>query len=179
MSSGRAVSASRTLPRWLAPAIVVGVVVLDQLSKVWVVASLSDGPLSIVGDDVELHLVRNSGGAFSLFTNATLVLALLAIVLCFVIVRVVQRSRDPLTIIALSLVLGGALGNLCDRVVRSPGFLRGEVVDFVHVGSFPSFNVADSSITIGAILLIIAAFRDSKTTTPPDVPGAPTAEHPV
>ena len=66
-------------PAWLAPSIVVGVVVLDQLTKSWVVASLSDAPLSIIGNDVELHLTRNSGGAFSLFTNATVVLALLAI----------------------------------------------------------------------------------------------------
>jgi signal peptidase II len=179
VSSGRAASASRPLPRWLAPSIVLGVVLLDQLTKAWVVASLSDGPLSIIGDDVELHLVRNSGGAFSLFTNATLVLALLAIVLCFVIVRVVSRSRDPLTIVALSLVLGGALGNLCDRIARSPGFLRGHVVDYVRVGSFPSFNVADSAITIGAILLIIAAFRDSKAETTQETPGPTTPEHPV
>lgn len=150
-----------TVPRWLAPAIVVGIVVLDQLSKSWVVASLSDGPLSIVGEDVELHLTRNSGGAFSLFTNATVVLALLAIGLSIFLVRAVQRARDRLTVIALALVLGGALGNLTDRLTRSPGFLRGHVVDFVRVGSFPSFNVADSAITIGAILLVIAAFRES------------------
>ena len=74
-----------------------------------------------------------------------------------------RRARDRLTVVALSLVLGGALGNLTDRIIRSPGFLRGEVVDFVHVGSFPSFNVADSAITIGAILLVIAAFRESST----------------
>jgi signal peptidase II len=165
VSSGRAASASRPVPRWLAPSIIVGVVLLDQLTKVWVVASLSDGPLSIIGTDVELHLVRNSGGAFSLFTNATIVLALLAIALSVVLVRSVQRARDRLTVVALSLVLAGALGNLLDRITRSPGFLRGEVVDFVHVGSFPSFNVADSSITIGAILLVIAAFRESTTST--------------
>jgi signal peptidase II len=165
VSCGRAASASRPVPRWLAPSIIVGVVLLDQLTKVWVVASLSDGPLSIIGTDVELHLVRNSGGAFSLFTNATIVLALLAIALSVVLVRSVQRARDRLTVVALSLVLAGALGNLLDRITRSPGFLRGEVVDFVHVGSFPSFNVADSSITIGAILLVIAAFRESTTST--------------
>jgi signal peptidase II len=160
VSSGRAAS-SRAVPRWLAPSIVLGVVVLDQLVKVWVVASLSDGPLSIIGNDVELRLTRNSGGAFSLFTNATVVLALLAIVLSIVLVRAVQRARDRLTVVALSMVLGGALGNLTDRLTRSPGFLRGEVVDYVRVGSFPSFNVADSAITIGAILLIIAAFNDA------------------
>lgn len=170
MSSGRAASVSRPVPRWLAPTIVLGVVLLDQLAKVWVVASLSDGPLSIVGDDVELRSVRNSGGAFSLFTNATVVLAVLAIVLSIVIVRAVQRARDRLTVVALSLVLGGALGNLCDRVTRSPGFLRGEVVDYVKVGSFPLFNVADSCITIGAILLVIAAFRETSAHSSPEHP---------
>ena len=67
-------------------------------------------------------------------------------------------------------MLGGALGNLTDRITRSPGFLRGEVVDYVRVGSFPSFNVADSAITIGAILLIIAAFREPDRTTPDEHP---------
>lgn len=153
-------------PRWLAPLIVVGVVVLDQLTKVWVVAQLSDAPLSILGDDVELRLTRNSGGAFSLFTNATIVLAILAIVLSVVLARAVQRARDRWTVVALSLVLGGALGNLLDRVFRAPGFLRGEVVDYVRVGSFPSFNVADSAITVGAILLILVAFRAPADGTP-------------
>jgi signal peptidase II len=160
VSSGPAASATRSpAPRWLAPTIVVGIVVLDQITKSWVVAALSDGPLSIVGDDIELRLTRNSGGAFSLFTNATVFLALMAIVLSLVLVRAVRRAQDLLSVLALSLVLGGALGNLIDRLARSPGFLRGHVVDYVSVGSFPSFNVADSAITIGAILLIIAALR--------------------
>jgi signal peptidase II len=161
VSDGRADSGSRPVPRWLAPTIVVGAVVLDQLTKVWVVAALSDAPLSIIGSDVEFALARNSGGAFSLLTNATVVLAVLAILLSVVLVRAVHRARDALTVVALSLVLGGALGNLTDRIFRSPGFLRGHVVDYVKVGSFPLFNVADSCITIGAILLVIAAFRDS------------------
>jgi signal peptidase II len=160
VSSGHAASAPRPAPRWLAPSIVLGVVVLDQLTKIWVVATRSNSPLSIVGDDIEIHLTRNSGGAFSLFTNATLFLAIVAVALSIVLVRAVRRARDRLTVVALSLVLGGALGNLMDRVTRHPGFLRGEVVDFVRVGSFPSFNAADSAITIGAVLLVIAAFRE-------------------
>jgi signal peptidase II len=170
VSSGRGASDSRPVPRWLAPSIVLGVVLVDQLTKAWVVASLTDGPLSIIGDRVDLRVTRNSGGAFSLFTNATLVLALLAIVLSVIIVRAVRRARDRLTVVALSLVLGGALGNLCDRVARSPGFLRGEVVDYVRVGSFPLFNVADSCITIGAGLLIFAALRETATPAAPDHP---------
>jgi signal peptidase II len=62
-------------------------------------------------------------------------------------------------LVALALILGGALGNLVDRAVREPGFLRGEVVDWIGVGRFPTFNIADSAITIGAILLLVAVVR--------------------
>ncbi len=143
----------------LAVGIVVAVVTLDQLTKVWAVAGLSDGPASIVGTTVELQLSRNPGGAFSLFQWATPLLALLALVVAVVLARAIARTDDRLMLVSLSLVLGGALGNLCDRVFRSPGFLRGEVVDFVSVGRFPTFNVADSAITIGAILLVVCVWR--------------------
>lgn len=145
--------------RRIVPFIVGAIILADQLTKAWVVANYSNTPLSIIGDDVEFRVARNPGGAFSSFTNATVVLAVLAILLTVWLVRVVRRSHDTLTVVALSLVLGGALGNICDRIFRSPGVLRGHVVDFVRVGSFPSFNVADSAITIGAILLILASFR--------------------
>lgn len=148
-----------TLPRWISPAIVGAVVVGDQLTKSWMVATHSAAPLQIVGHDIEFRVARNSGGAFSTFTNATVVLAILAIGLSIWLVRTLRRSTDRWTIVSLSLVLGGALGNLSDRIVRSPGFLRGHVVDFLKVGSFPSFNVADSAITCGAILLILLSFR--------------------
>ncbi len=140
--------------------LVAGIVALDQLTKAWVVANLADGPQSIIGETVELRLARNPGGAFSLFTGFTPLLAVLALVVAIVLVRVVQRTKDPIMIVGLSLVLGGALGNLSDRVFRTPGFLRGEVVDFIHVSAWPSFNVADSAITIGAVLLIVWGWRD-------------------
>jgi signal peptidase II len=140
--------------------LVVGIVALDQLTKAWVVANLADGPRSIVGETIELRLARNPGGAFSLFIGFTPLLAVLAIAVAIVLVRVVQRTKDPIMIVGLSLVLGGALGNLTDRVFRSPGFLRGEVVDFIHVSAWPTFNVADSAITIGAVLLVIWGWRD-------------------
>jgi signal peptidase II len=95
-----------------------------------------------------------------LFTGFTPLLAVLAVIVAVVLVRAARRTKDPIMVIALSLVLGGALGNLTDRVFRSPGFLRGEVVDFVHLGAWPTFNVADSAITIGAVLLIIWGWRD-------------------
>jgi signal peptidase II len=144
-------------------AIVVGVVVVDQLTKTWAVRELADGPVEVFGSDVAFRLSRNSGGAFSLFQGFTPLLAVLAIVLAAVLIRALQRTRDPLVLVALALILGGAVGNLVDRLARSPGFLRGEVVDFVDVGRFPVFNVADSAITIGAVLLFIAALRSPES----------------
>ena len=140
--------------------LVVGIVALDQLTKAWVVAALSDGPQAIIGETVELRLSRNPGGAFSLLTGFTPLLAVLAVIVTIVLVRVAQRMTDPVMVVALSLVLGGAIGNLLDRIFRAPGFLRGEVIDFVRIGAFPSFNVADSAITIGAVLLILRGWRD-------------------
>jgi signal peptidase II len=143
----------------LVVAILVVVYVLDQVTKTWVVATLSDGPLSIVGTTVEFRLARNTGGAFSLFQEFTPVLAVLATIVAVVLIRALRRTHDRVMLIALALVLAGALGNLTDRIFRSPGFFKGAVVDFIRVGDFPSFNVADSAITIGAILLVIWGWR--------------------
>jgi signal peptidase II len=148
----------RTRPG-LALAIVLGVVLLDQLTKLWAVRRLADSPLAIVGDDVDFRLARNTGGAFSLFQAFTPLLAALAIGVAFFLVRTVKRAEGTLLVVGLSLVLGGAVGNLVDRIFRSPGFLRGGVVDFVHLGPWPTFNVADASITVGAVLLVVWAFR--------------------
>lgn len=143
----------------LVAALVVGIIALDQLTKSLVVANLSDAPLSIVGTTVEFRLSRNTGGAFSLFQEFTPVLAVLAVIVAVVLVRTLQRTQDRVILVALALVLAGAVGNLIDRMARSPGFLRGAVIDFIRVGDFPSFNVADSSITIGAVLLVIWGWR--------------------
>jgi signal peptidase II len=143
----------------LATLIVVGVVLADQLTKVWAVRELADGPVWLVGSDIGFRLARNTGSAFSLFRGFTPLLAVLAIAVAFFLVRTVRRTDDTLLVVSLSLILGGAVGNLIDRLFRAPGFLRGGVVDFVGVGSFPTFNVADSAVTIGAVLLAIWAIR--------------------
>jgi signal peptidase II len=133
--------------------------VLDQLSKLWAVRELVDAPVTVIGDDIGFALTRNTGSAFSLFQAFTPLLAVVAIGVAVLLVRAVRRTRDTLMVIGLSLVLGGALGNLADRLFRSPGFLKGAVVDFVHVSSFPTFNVADSAITVGAVVIVIWAVR--------------------
>ena len=155
----RASSPDRVGPtRWVVVGIL-AIVVIDQLTKSWAVSALADGPTHVIGDTVELVLTRNGGSAFSRFQGLTPVLAIGAIVVTIVLARVLRSATDRLLIVALTLVLGGALGNLGDRIFRTPGFLRGHVVDFVAVGWWPVFNVADSCITIGAILLIVRSLR--------------------
>jgi len=144
---------------------IAAIVVIDQLTKAWAVANLADGPKHVIGDTVELSLTRNGGSAFSRFQGMTPVLAVGAIIVTLVLVRVLRGTTDRVLVIALSLVLGGALGNLSDRFFRAPGFMRGHVVDFVAVGWWPVFNVADSCVTIGAILLVLRSLR-----APPSVP---------
>lgn len=135
--------------------LVVGIVALDQLTKAWAMSRLADGPISIVGTTIDFRLARNPGSAFSLFRSVTPLLAVVAVVVAVFLVRAVKTTSDRVIAVALGLVLAGAVGNLCDRLFRDPGFLRGHVVDFVHIGAWPTFNVADSAITIGAILLIV------------------------
>jgi signal peptidase II len=138
---------------------VAAIVGLDQATKSWAVHSLSNGPVNIIGSSVSFELARNSGSAFSRFQSFTPVLAVIAVFIAVVLVRTLRRTTDRWMSVALVVVLGGALGNLTDRFVRSPGFLRGAVVDFVKVGSFPLFNVADSAITLGAIAIGIHALK--------------------
>jgi signal peptidase II len=138
---------------------IAAIVAVDQLTKAWAVAALSDGPVHVIGDTVEFELTRNGGGAFSRFQGMTPVLAIGAIVVTVVLARVLRRTTDTVLVVALTLVLGGALGNLVDRFVRTPGILRGHVIDFVSVGWWPVFNVADSCVTIGAVLLILRSLR--------------------
>ncbi|MBW0102600.1 signal peptidase II [Pseudonocardia sp. KRD291] len=145
--------------------IAVAVLALDVLTKVAAVASLEDrAPLELLGGAVYLVLLRNPGAAWSMATGYTWVLTIVALVVVGVIIRIARRLASTGWAIGLGLVLGGALGNLIDRFFRSPGPLRGHVVDMVSLfapdGSvWPVFNVADSSIVCGGILLVLMAVR--------------------
>jgi len=150
---------SRRTDTWLPVVIVVTIVALDQLTKAWAVGALSDGPIWVVGDSVGFRLGRNTGGAFSLFQAFTPLLAILAVIVAVFLARAARRVSDVWMLVGLSLVLGGAIGNLADRIFRDPGFFRGAVVDFVTVGTFPTFNLADSAITIGAVLIVLRGWR--------------------
>jgi len=141
------------------------IVAVDQATKSVAVARWSERPLHILGAHVELLVIRNSGSAFSRFQNLTPLLALGAIVIAILLARAARSTTDSVTLCAFVLLLGGALGNLGDRFFRSPGFMRGHVVDFVQIGWWPVFNVADSCITVGAVLLILRGLIPPSDTT--------------
>ena len=139
-------------------AVAAGVLALDAVTKVVAVATLPEGRrVPVLGDGVALELIRNPGAAFSLATGLTWILTLVAVGVVVGIVRIARRLRSPGWALALGLVLGGALGNLTDRFLRGPGPLQGHVVDFVSVGWWPVFNVADSSICVGGAVLVVLA----------------------
>ena len=131
------------------------VLALDIVTKVLAVKLLTPGqPVSIIGDTVTWTLVRNSGAAFSMATGYTWVLTLVATAVVIGIIWMGRRLVSPWWAIGLGMILGGALGNLVDRFFRSPGPLRGHVVDFLSIGWWPVFNVADPAVVGGAILLV-------------------------
>lgn len=145
----------RRLP-WL---LLIAVVVLavDLGTKALVVATMRPGePISIIGDVFRLNLIRNSGAAFSMATGMTWLLTLIAVAVVIGVIRIGRTLRSRGWAVGLGLVLGGALGNLVDRLFRSPGPLQGHVVDFISVTRWwPVFNIADSAIVCGAILLVV------------------------
>ena len=131
------------------------VLILDIVTKVLAVRFLTPGvPVSIIGDTVTWTLVRNSGAAFSMATGYTWVLTLVAVGVVTGIIWMGRRLVSPWWAVGLGMILGGALGNLVDRFFRSPGPLRGHVVDFLSIGWWPVFNVADPAVVGGAILLV-------------------------
>ncbi|RBY77198.1 signal peptidase II [Geodermatophilus sp. TF02-6] len=141
------------------------VLLADLASKLLVVATIGRGEdIRLLGGLLYLTHTRNTGAAFSFAEGFTVVFTLIAVAVAVVIVRTARRLFSVGWAVALGLVLGGAVGNLVDRVFREPGFLRGGVVDFISVLApdgrvYPVFNVADSAIVCGGILGAVLAVR--------------------
>ncbi len=142
-----------------------GVFAADLATKLLVVALIAPAEnVRTLGGLVYLTNYRNTGAAFSFAEGATVVFSVIAAVVAVVIVRAARRLFSTGWAVSLGLVLGGAVGNLVDRVFRDPGFLRGGVVDFVSLlepdgGFYPIFNIADSAIVCGGILGAVLAIR--------------------
>jgi signal peptidase II len=133
------------------------VLALDATSKALVVANLTPGkPVHVIGDILEWNLLRNSGAAFSFGTGYTAVFTLLAIGVVGYVIRTARKLRSTGYAIAFGLLLGGASGNLADRLLRAPGVFRGNVVDWIEVTRYyPVFNLADSAICCAGALFVI------------------------
>ncbi|MEU4374435.1 signal peptidase II [Pseudonocardia alni] len=138
---------------------------LDLVTKVAAVATLEgQRPVTVIDGFFYLTLLRNPGAAWSMATGYTWVLTIVAVVVVGVIIRIARRLASTGWAIGLGLVLGGALGNLVDRFFRAPGPMRGHVVDMLAFFSpdgsvFPVFNIADTGIVCGGILLVLMAVR--------------------
>ena len=133
---------------------------LDLGTKVLAVAELTDRPpVPVIGDFLTLSLARNPGAAFSTGTSYTMVLTFVAITAAVVVLWVSRRLAGTGWAIGLGFLLAGILGNLTDRIFRSPGFLRGHVVDFLALPHWPIFNVADICINVAAAVIIVQAVR--------------------
>lgn len=156
------------------------VVILDQVSKAWAVASMApriaagDGPIYLVDPLLRLTYAENSGAAFGFGAGYTWVFTIVAIVVGVVIVRFARSITSAAWALALGGLLGGLLGNLIDRLTRPPSPGMGSVVDFIGLPNFPIFNVADMSITCSAVAMVVLAWKgvplsDEDTEREPDV----------
>lgn len=138
--------------------------IVDVVTKIVVVATLTDHPpVRLLGGALYFTLARNSGAAFSLGTGMTIVFTVLASIVVVVIIRTARKLYSTAWALSLGLVLGGATGNLIDRIFRDPAPFRGAVIDFISVFNpygqvFAIFNIADSCIVVGGILAVILAF---------------------
>jgi lipoprotein signal peptidase len=141
-------------------AIALAVLTCDIVTKSVIVATLSDrAPVRLFGGLLTLRVSRNPGAAFSIGTSMTVVFTAIAVGVVAFILRTSRRIRSLAWAVTLGLLLGGATGNLADRLLRYPGPLRGYVVDWIQVPHWPVFNLADSSIVCGGILAVLLAAR--------------------
>ena len=131
---------------------------MDQLTKWWALNELADGPIVIIDDFFQLRLTFNTGASFSILANSGPLIGIVVLGVIGLIIFVLGDASRKLEAIALGLVLGGAIGNLLDRLFRGDGFLDGAVVDFIDFSFFATFNIADSCVTIGVALLLFATF---------------------
>ncbi|MGA4842537.1 signal peptidase II [Streptomyces sp. G45] len=133
---------------------------LDLVSKMIVVAKLEHHePVDVIGDLLRFNAIRNRGAAFGMGEAYTIMFTVIAAAVIVVIARLARKLYSLPWAIALGLLLGGALGNLTDRLFRSPGVFKGAVVDFIAPKGFAVFNLADSAIVCGGILIVLLSFR--------------------
>jgi signal peptidase II len=141
-------------------AVAVAVLALDIATKSIIVATLSPTHIvRLLGGFLHLRQDRNPGAAFSFAPGLTILFSLIAVTVIVVILRSSRRIRSVPWAVTLGLLLGGATGNLVDRIFRAPGLFRGWVVDWIQIPHWPVFNLADSAIVCGGILAVLLSAR--------------------
>lgn len=140
-------------------AIGVGLIVLliDQITKNWARDTFKDGPQEVIGSWLQFRYSQNPGAAFSSFTDAGQIIGVIAVGVVGFLVFLISRTSRRIELLALGLILGGALGNLVDRVFRGEGVLDGAVVDWIDWWFIPTFNVADAALNVGVALVLVTA----------------------
>src|SRR5689334_17075597 len=141
-------------------AVAVFVLVADAVSKAIVVATMPGHPnIRLLGGALTITLTRNGGAAFSIGTSMTIVFTAIAVGVIVYILRTARNLRSIGWAITLGLLLGGATGNLLDRIFRAPGPFQGHVVDWIQLPDWPVFNLADSAIVCAGVLVVLLALR--------------------
>ena len=141
----------------------IAVVAVDLTTKRMAANRFADGDLILIPGFLRFTYVENPGAAFSLFGDAGPFFGVAAIVVTVFILFALRHPRPRIEGVAFGLIIGGALGNLADRIFRGEGFLDGKVIDWVDLWWIPTFNLADSSITVAVALLLIQAWRIRET----------------
>ncbi len=139
----------------LTMAIALAVIAIDQLTKHWAVNALTDEPPRHVIWTLQWNLTFNSGMAFSKGQGIGPIIGLIAVIVVVVVLLGVRKNSNSMVAIAAGFVVGGALGNLVDRLFRGDGWLQGSVVDFIDFQWFPIFNVADMAVNVGGVLFVL------------------------
>jgi signal peptidase II len=161
---------------WLAVAIAVVVLVVDQLTKVWAEATLSIGERTpVLGDALGIQLAYNPGAAFSLGANATWVFTILAGVGVVIVAYFTWRVRSRAWAVCLGLLLGGATTHFLDRMFRDPSFGQGHVVDFIAYFNWFIGNVADIALFAGVVLFLLLTLRGTPLRPEPEAHAEPEA----
>jgi len=153
--------------------VAVFVLVADIVTKAIVVARMPDhAPIRLLGGLLTITLTRNGGAAFSIGTSMTIVFTAIAVGVIVYILRTARNLRSIGWAITLGLLLGGATGNLVDRIFRAPGAFQGHVVDWIQFPDWPVFNLADSAIVCAGVLVVLLALRGIRIDGSRSVPKA-------
>lgn len=143
--------------------IIVAIAAVDQAVKQFMLNWLEPGePVAVIGDWFRFYLLFNPGAAFSMGQNSTWLFTCIQIIFVVGILIYAPRVHHRWVGVGLAFVAGGALGNLIDRLFREPTFFLGHVVDYISVGSFAVFNIADAAITTGVVVFVIGMFLEDR-----------------